>query len=187
MVRLSTSKPVRQPRYNKTEDELLLVDVKALCDERPTYGYRRITALLNRKRAQERRPSLNHKRIYRVMSQHQLLLQRHTGKPTRTHEGQVVTLRSDLRWCSDTFNIRCFNGEKVEVAFSLDTCDREIISYVATSAATTGESIRDLMMQSIEVRFGDVARLPHKIEWLSDNGPWSCPVNNGHPNLVEFA
>ena len=158
MVRLSTSKPVRQPRYNKTEDELLLVDVKALCDERPTYGYRRITALLNRKRAQERRPSLNHKRIYRVMSQHQLLLQRHTGKPTRTHEGQVVTLRSDLRWCSDTFNIRCFNGEKVEVAFSLDTCDREIISYVATSAATTGESIRDLMMQSIEMRFGEIGR-----------------------------
>jgi hypothetical protein len=39
------------------------------------------------------------------------------GKPTRTHDGQVVTLRSDLRWCSDSFEIRCWNGERVQVAF----------------------------------------------------------------------
>jgi len=36
--------------YRKPEDDDLLVEVRALVDERPTYGYRRITALLNRAR-----------------------------------------------------------------------------------------------------------------------------------------
>jgi putative transposase len=33
--------------------------------------------------------------------------------------------------CSDGFEIHCYNGEKVYVAFCLDTHDREAISYVA--------------------------------------------------------
>ncbi len=123
----------------------ILPDIRAICTEKPSYGYRRVTALLNRKYRAINAPILNHKRVYRLMRQNQLLLQKHTGRPTRTHDGKVVTLKSNLRWSSDTFNIRSFNGEKVEVAFSLDTCDREVISYIATESATTGEMIRDLM------------------------------------------
>ncbi|WP_442929718.1 hypothetical protein [Myxococcus sp. NMCA1] len=36
-----------------------------------------------------------------------LLLARHNGNPTRTHEGKVATLKSNLRWCSEAFKIRC--------------------------------------------------------------------------------
>ncbi len=42
------SKP-RGP-YNKVEDAELLPAIRRLVDQRPTYGYRRITALLNRER-----------------------------------------------------------------------------------------------------------------------------------------
>ena len=169
--RVSGARSERRPRYNKAQDLEILPAIKAICTERPSYGYRRVAAILNRQRYTEQKPLLNHKRVYRLMRQNQLLLQKHTGRPSRTHEGKVVTLRSNLRWCSDTFTIRCFNGEKVEVAFCLDTCDREAISSVVTANATTGEMIRDLMAQSLEARFGMVARLPHSIEWLSDNGP----------------
>ena len=82
-----------------------------------------------------------------------------------------MTLRSDLRWCSDSFFLRCWSDELVEVAFALDTCDREVMAYVATTAAITGEMIRDLMAESVERRFGPVAQVPHPIQWLSDNGP----------------
>jgi len=37
--------------------------------------------------------------------------------------------------------------------------------------AGTGEMIRDLMVESVERRFGDRA-MPHPIQWPSDNG--SC-------------
>src|SRR5262249_18764107 len=103
-----------------------------------------------------------------------LLLERHTGRSTRTHDGQVITLKSDLRWCSDSFEIRCWNGDIVRVVFSLDCCDRECIAYRAVAnQGICGEPVRDLMVETVEQRFGaGVRNLPHPVEWLSDNG--SC-------------
>jgi transposase InsO family protein len=54
----------------------------------------------------------------------------------------------------------------------MDCCDREAMRWVATTAAITGEMVRDLMAESLEHRFGPgVTQAPHPIEWLSDNGP----------------
>lgn len=159
--------------YRKAADEQLLPLIVELVHQRPTYGYRRIHALLNRQLKGRNRNAVNHKRVYRIMKQNGLLLARHSGqRPIRTHDGTVITMRSNMRWCSDEFEIACSNGQKVPVAFSLDCCDRELISHVATTGAVNAEMIRDLMIQSIEYRFGLIERLPHQIEWLSDNG--SC-------------
>src|SRR5262249_19219060 len=76
----------------------------------------------------------------------------------------------DTRWCSDGFEIDCDNGEKVRIAFTLDCCDREAISWVATTGSINSSDIRDLMVESVERRFGLVSKLPRPIEWLSDNG-----------------
>jgi putative transposase len=106
-----------------------------------------------------------------VMKVHGLLLQRHTGKgEERRHDGRVAVDCSDTRWCSDGFEIGCDNGEQVRIAFTLDCCDREAISWVATTGGIDSGDIRDLMVESIERRFGLVNRLPAPIEWLSDNG-----------------
>lgn len=169
---LSGGPSTRPARYSKAEDVELLPRIRAIVDERPTNGYRRVTARLNRRFRDEGLHTVNHKRVYRIMRQNDLLLQRYTGKNPRAHEGRVITLKSNLRWCSDAFQIRCWSGERVEVAFSLDCCDREVMAYVATSGAITGEMIRDLMALSIESRFGaGTTRVPQAIEWLSDNGP----------------
>jgi transposase InsO family protein len=145
--------------------------IRKIVDERVTYGYRRVTALLNRALQFAGKPLVNHKRVYRLMKMHNLLLQRHSGRVVRAHAGSVSMLRSNLRWCSDVFEIACWNGERVRVAFSMDCCDREIMSYVATTGGISGELIRDLIAESIEARFGMVDRVPRKIQWLSDNGP----------------
>jgi transposase len=55
--------------YVKADDTLLLPAIRAIVDERPTYGYRRVNALLNRERRGQGLPTLNHKRLYRLMSQ----------------------------------------------------------------------------------------------------------------------
>ena len=78
------------------------------------------------KRVSDAKSRINHKCIYRILRENDLLLQSHTGKPTRTHDGQVITFQSNLRWCSDTFEFHCWNGERVEVAFSLDFCEQEV-------------------------------------------------------------
>lgn len=154
--------------YHKAQDEHYLRLVREIVDERATYGYRRITALLNRRLGDDR---VNHKRVYRIMKKNGLLLQRYTGRPVRVHDGTVQMIRSNLRWCSDAFEIACWNGERVRVAFSMDCCDREIMSYVATTGGICGDMVRDLMAEAIEARFGAVDQLPTKIQWLSDNGP----------------
>ena len=157
--------------YHKAEDGELLSLIREIVDERPTCGYPRTTVFLNRRLQALGRPRVNRKRVYRIMKQNGLLLQRHVGGPCRVHEGEIITPLSNLRWCSDIFEISCWNGEGVRVAFVLDCCDREVISYLASTSGISGEMIRDLMTEAIEARFGLVDRLPHRIEWLSDNGP----------------
>ena len=159
--------------YRMADDRWLVPMIRELVDQRPTYGYRRIQVLLNRKLRAVGKASVNHKRVYRIMKQNHMLLSRYTGKrPMRAHNGMVITLRSNMRWCSDVFEIGCSNAQILRVAFSLDCCDREMISFVATTGGISSAMICDLMIQSIEHRFGSVERSPHKIEWLSDNG--SC-------------
>ena len=170
LMRPVASQP-RPPRRSR-EGPAVLEAVKGIVQGRPSYGYRRATAVLNRGRRLEGKPPVNHKRIYRLMAANQLLLERHTGKPVRTHEGKVATLKSDLRWCSDSLEVRCWNWEKVHLTFVLDCCDREVIAFPASHLHPTGETARDLMAEAVERRFGPEARtVSHAVEWLTDNGP----------------
>lgn len=163
-------------RYTKADDAWLVPMVRRIADHRPTYGYRRITALLNRELRAQDKPPVNHKRVYRLMAQNSLLLARHTGRGRQlVHDGNVITLRPNLRWCSDSFEIPCWNGQVVRVAFVLDTCDREVIRHIGTTAGISGEMIRDMMVEAVERRFG-ADRTPTPLEWLSDNG--SCYTAN---------
>lgn len=156
--------------YTKPDDARYLTLIRDITDRRATYGYRRVTALVNRTLRTQGQPVVNHKRIYRIMKRHNFLLQKHTGRHIRLHEGTIITLTSNMRWCSDIFEIPCWNGEKVRVVFAMDCADREIMSHLATTGGITGEMVRDVMALAIEHRFGLVTRVPHSIQWLSDNG-----------------
>ena len=155
-------------------DSGLLAAIQTLIADLPTYGYRRVHALLRRQAEREGRPAPNVKRVYRVMKVHGLLLQRHAGGEERRHEGRIAVDARNTRWCSDGLEIGCDNGERVRVAFALDCCDREAMSFVATTSGITGEDVRDLMVAALEHRFGRLNRLPVEIEWLTDNG--SCYI-----------
>jgi putative transposase len=156
--------------YDKRADEELLPLIREIVDERPTYGYPRTTAVLNRRLRATGRGAVNRKRVYRIMKRNGFLLQRYGRGPTRRHNGLIMTSESNQRWCSDIFEIPCWNGEVVRVAFAMDCCDREVMSYLASTSGISGERIRDLIVEVIESRFGEVDRVPHRIEWLSDNG-----------------
>lgn len=154
-------------------DGELVADIRALVADLPTYGYRRVHALLRRQAESTGRAAPNPKRVYRVMKVHGLLLQR-DGKPgeERRHDGRVAVDKRNTRWCSDGLEISCDNGEKVRVAFALDCCDREAMGHVATTGGITAEDVQDLIVATVEHRYGQVNRVPEPIEWLTDNG--SC-------------
>lgn len=165
-----TNRQERRGRRALPEADLL-AEIRAVIAEMPTYGYRRVHAVIRQTRETAGLQPVNCKRVYRIMKVHGLLLNRHTGRgEERCHDGRVAVDRSNTRWCSDGFEIACDNGERVRIAFALDCCDREAMAWVATTGGISGGDIRDLMVQSVEARFGLVNRLPTPIEWLSDNG-----------------
>jgi putative transposase len=163
----------RRQARSRVDDTTVLQAIRAVVKDRATYGYRRVWGVLRSSGFQVEGKLVNHKRIYRVMRDHHLLLYRHGQRPvdTRRHDGKVAVQTSNTRWCSDGFELSCDNGERVRVAFALDCCDREVMSWVATTRGIDAGLVGDLMMQAVEYRFGGNA-VPKEIEWLSDNG--SC-------------
>jgi putative transposase len=166
-------RPLKRRGRPPLPDDDLVADIKAVIAEMPSYGHARVWAVLRRQARAEGRAPINRKRIFRVMGVHGLLLRRHAGgNEERRHDGRIAVDRSNLRWCSDGFEITCDNTEKVRVAFALDCCDREAMGHVATTEGIKGEDVRDLMVTAVEHRFVQINRLQGTIEWLTDNG--SC-------------
>jgi len=100
------------------------------------------------------------------MRDYSLLLERRRRPqmPARRHDGQVAVLRSNQRWCSDGFEFRCDDGSPLRVTFALDCCDREAMSWSATTAGHSGDVVRDVMLAALEHRFGNIDQTPQQIE-----------------------
>ena len=160
-------------RSRHTDDTDVLLRIHHVIGELPTYGYRRVWALLRRQAELDGMPAINAKRVYRIMRQNALLLERKPAVPPskRAHTGRVAVKESNQRWCSDGFEFRCDNGEKLRVTFALDCCDREALHWAVTTGGFNSETVQDVMLGAVERRFGnDLSSSP--VEWLTDNG--SC-------------
>ncbi|MHC8858250.1 IS3 family transposase [Escherichia coli] len=160
-------------RSRHSDDTDVLLRIHHVIGELPTYGYRRVWALLRRQAELDGMPAINAKRVYRIMRQNALLLERKPAVPPskRAHTGRVAVKESNQRWCSDGFEFRCDNGEKLRVTFALDCCDREALHWAVTTGGFNSETVQDVMLGAVERRFGN--ELPASpVEWLTDNG--SC-------------
>ncbi|MDA6364899.1 IS3-like element IS2 family transposase [Escherichia coli] len=160
-------------RSRHSDDTDVLLRIHHVIGELPTYGYRRVWALLRRQAELDGMPAINAKRVYRIMRQNALLLERKPAVPPskRAHTGKVAVKESNQRWCSDGFEFCCDNGEKLRVTFALDCCDREALHWAVTTGGFNSETVQDVMLGAVERRFGN--ELPASpVEWLTDNG--SC-------------
>jgi len=159
-------------RLDPAADAMIADAVRAEITALPTYGYRRAGALVNRTRSLMGLQPVNHKRMYRVMKAEGLLLPKSPKRRDsgRAHDGKVAVEESNQRWCSDGFEITCWNGDIVRAAFIIDAHDREIIAWQAVAGAgISGSMVRDMMLEAVERRFAGL-RSPHPLEWLTDNG-----------------
>jgi len=162
----------RPKRYAKRDDGEVRGEILNLLKARETYGYKRTTGILNRERRKLGLRLYSKKRIYRVMEMNKLLVPKRKLKLQREHTGKVMTIASDVRWCSDILQINCWSGEKVFVGFSLDCHDREVMAHVAYARALTHRDVIELIDRTVVSRFGEWAdKLEKPIQWLSDQGP----------------
>jgi transposase InsO family protein len=125
---VSQKTAVRPQRHSKAEDAGLLPLI-----------------LLNKKLHDLGLRRVNHKRVYRIMRLHGLLLARHTGaRPALAYAGRVSVMRQNARWCSDAFEFLCDDGHTVRVVFALDACDREVIAFTAATGGIDAGMVQDL-------------------------------------------
>ncbi|ASO01936.1 IS3 family transposase [Escherichia coli] len=160
-------------RSRHTDDTDVLLRIHHVIGELPTYGYRRDTRDEASQAELDGMPAINAKRVYRIMRQNALLLERKPAVPPskRAHTGRVAVKESNQRWCSDGFEFCCDNGERLRVTFALDCCDREALHWAVTTGGFNSETVQDVMLGAVERRFGnDLPSSP--VEWLTDNG--SC-------------
>ncbi len=83
-------------RSRHTDDTDVLLRIHHVIGELPTYGYRRVWALLRRQAELDGMPAINAKRVYRIMRQNALLLERKPAVPPskRAHTGRVAVKKA---------------------------------------------------------------------------------------------
>ena len=133
-------------RKRKPDDTKALDRIYTVIGDLTTYGYRRGGALLRRHSETDGMAIINAKRVYRIMHQNALLLERKLAIPPskRAHTGKVTVGENNKRWCSDGFGFNCNNGEKMRVTFSLDCCDREALHWAASTGGYDSETVQDV-------------------------------------------
>lgn len=91
-------------RRNEEADAEILSAILNIISDMPSYGYRRVWGILRKQRRTEGQPPVNAKRLYRIMSEHNLLLLHH--KPERPKREQALlqrlaAVRGRLSLCAD--------------------------------------------------------------------------------------
>jgi hypothetical protein len=132
----------RPEQYAKADDPIVAAQIREIIRQRGSYGYRRVTAMVNRAFDM----AYNRKRIRRVMEMNDWDLPRPGRRRSgRAHTGRVARGSSNERWCSDTLQIPCWNGELVELGFILDCHDREVIAHVAVPRKYSASDVQELL------------------------------------------
>jgi len=167
-------KRARGKRYKRIDDEKYLPLIRKLCDERPTYGYRRITAVLNHLLRKRRELVVNHKRVYRIMKIHNLLLQKHIARPTRLHEGTIITLRSNMRWCQEALNFHPFRALKIYSLF-FEVCTTPYYSPESNGMA-------EAFIKTFKRDYVRMHELPDAITVMEQLPRWFEDYNENHPH-----
>lgn len=147
-------------------DALLVERIHQLILQHPTYGYRRVWALLRYREGQ----LINRKRVYRLMKAkgwmvHQRLV---TPRP-RAQKLRSRTEASNQRWAMDLTHIYCGNDGWGHLAAVIDCHDREIVGYEFALRGRAREAERALEQACLK-RFGTLRPVEQTPVIRSDNG-----------------
>lgn len=154
----------RTRRSDSTEASALEAMEKVAL-EYPSYGVRRITAMLHRSGI-----IANRKRVYRLMKHANLARKRSVRKHVIIKRILTVPERPDWLWQQDITYIWCGRDGWCYLFSILDCYTRECLAYTFSTQSSTDESIMTLETAVLE-RFPDGVIPPHSdLATRSDGG-----------------
>jgi len=147
-------------------DELLVERIGQLIQRYPTFGYRKLWAMLRFKQGVK----VNRKAVYRVLSlKGWFVHQRQPKARPRVRSSRSVAARSNQRWAMDVTHIDCGRDGWGHLVAVIDCHDRSIVGYEFALRARAREAERALEAACIE-RFGTLRPNGATPVIRSDNG-----------------
>lgn len=145
----------------KVVDEALALKVKALIEESPELGYRRVSYYLeeNRKKIQ---------RIFQIKGWQ--VRKRAVGKRPRIQALKSESSQLNERWATDLANVWCGSKDRwARIALVIDCYNRELIGW-RLSRRGNAKTAEAALEEALINRFGYLGTVPGKLQLRSDNG-----------------
>jgi putative transposase len=153
------------PRPPPQVDEVLAKRIEVLIQQHPTFGYRRIWAMLRRDGVH-----VNRKTVYRVLKLKRWFVhQRRVTPRPRVRGRRSRARRSDERWAVDVTHVRCGSDGWAHLVAVIDCHDREIVGFEFALRGRAQEAERALEEACIR-RFGCLRAPDSGPVVRSDNG-----------------
>lgn len=149
-----------------TVDEQLAQSIKKIIDEHPTFGYRRIWAVLRFRDGQE----INRKTVYRVLKIKRWFVHQRSVTPRpRVRASRSAAEASDRRWATDITHIPVGADGWAHLTAVIDCHDREIVGFEFALRGRANEAERALE-EACLARFGTLRPEGQTPVVRSDNG-----------------
>ncbi len=115
-----------QTKPHSVVDEQLAQRIEVLMKRHPTFGYRRLWALLRFHEGLE----VNKKAVYRILKVKGWFVHQRSSTPRpRVRGSRSRCERSDQRWAVDVTHFPCGRDGIAHLAEVIDCCDREIVGF----------------------------------------------------------
>ncbi|WP_018870821.1 IS3 family transposase [Thioalkalivibrio sp. ALgr3] len=150
----------RPTRRRTPLNEWLVAQVKAKLEQFPTYGYRRLAAVLG----------VNRKPVQRILQRKGWQVRkRPQGHRPRAKSLPSVATRPDERWATDLTQVWCGKDRRAALAVIVDCCTREVLGWRLSSrgsSPTAEAALEEALIQ----RLGVLQRVAQPLALRSDNG-----------------
>ena len=144
----------------------MVARLKELARANPTFGYRRLWALL---RHGDGLP-INRKRVHRLVKRLKLQVKQRMVTPRpRVQKAKSRTEQSDTRWATDVTHVYCGKDGWGHLSAVIDCCDREIIGFEFALRGGAKQAERALEAACL-ARFGTLRPARDTPTLRSDNG-----------------
>ncbi len=158
-------RPATAREHRRRTDPPWTERLHQLIQEHPTFGYRRLWALLRFRNG----IIVNRKAVYRIVKQKRWCVHQRASTPRPRVRGWVSRAsRSDERWAMDVTHIPCGHDGWAHLAAVIDCHDREVIGYEFALRSRAKEAERAVEAACL-ARFGTLRPVGAPV-LRSDNG-----------------
>jgi putative transposase len=164
--RSSVRAAAAEKRQRRPLDETLVTRIRALIARHPTFGYRRLWALLRYADGLV----VNLKAVYRILQAKRWFVHQRAVTPRPRVQGRrSIAPASNVRWAMDLTHVYCGEDGWGHLAALIDCCDREIVGWEFSLRGRAREAERALEEACLH-RFGTLRPEGETPVIRSDNG-----------------